>query len=264
MNNMRHKKREKPSRLTPRKILAAGLFILLALPLICGCSRSVKPKSDSLPIELGSRAFTRYVDLLTTETYEGEEVVVLADFIDSAITTYPTAYAYRIFGSDGYYPAMKGIPDNIWTQLRKGYLKLSDRGVVFDSSLHLPRKYNVGDVASLELLRKVDTIIKGDPSPGFCLVGGMSLVTYVDPADDFYDGRTAIKLTDFVETVTSTPEDFTYRLISANGSEKSFSWSQVQTGWWLLDLDVTKFYPDLGPDSRMPYLQTIELTPNSK
>jgi hypothetical protein len=86
----------------------------------------------------------------------------------------------------------------------------------------------------------------------------------VDSADNFYDGRTAIKLTDFVETVTSTPEDFTYRLISANGSEKSFSWSQVQTGWWLLDLDVTKFNPDLGPDSRIPYLQTIELTPNSK
>ena len=264
MNNMRHKKREKNSLLTGRKVLTAGLLILLLLSVVCGCSRSVKPKSDSLPIELGDRTFTRYVDLLTTETYEGEEVVILADFIDSVITTFQTAYAYRIFGSDGYYPAMKGIPDNVWTELQKGYLKLSDRGVVFDSSLHLSRKYNVSDVASLELLRKVDTIIKGDPNPGFCLVVGMNLATYVDSADNFYDGRTAIKLTDFVETVTSTPEDFTYRLISANGSEKSFSWSEVQIGWWLVDLDVTKFYPDLGPDSRMPYLQTIELTPNSK
>jgi len=160
--------------------------------------------------------------------------------------------------------AAKGVPDNVWTQLQKGYLKLSDRGIVFDSSLHLPRKYNVTDVASLELLRKVDTIIKGDPGSGFCLIGGMNLATYEDSVDNFYNVRTAIKLTDFVETVTSTPEDFTYRFISATGSEKSFSWSQVQTGWWLVDLDVTKFYPDLGPDSRILYLQTIELTPNSK
>jgi hypothetical protein len=264
MNQMRHRNREKPSRLTWRELLTAGLLILPILLVVCGCSRPVKPKSDSLPIELGGRTFTRYLDLLSTGTYEGEVVVVLADFIDSAITNYPTAYAYRIFGSDGYYPAMKGIPDNVWAQLQNGYLKLSDRGVVFDSSLNLPRKYNVSDVASLELLRKIDTIIKGESDPGFCLVSGMNLATYADPADDFYDGRTAIKLTDFVETVTSTPEDFTYRLISANGSEKSFSWSQVQTGWWLLDLDVTKFYPDLGSDSRMPYLQTIELTPNPK
>ena len=264
MNNMRHKKREKASRLTPRKVFTAALIILLLLSVVGGCSRSVKPKSDSMPVELGDRIFTRYLDILETRSYDGEEVVVLADFIDSAITTYPTAYAYRIFGSDGYYPAMKGIPDNIWVELQKGYLKLSDRGVVFDSSLNLPRKYNVSDLASLELLRKVDTIIKGESDPGFCLVGGMNLATYEDPADNFYDGRTAVKLTDFVETVTSTPEDFTYRLISANNTEKTFSWSQVQTGWWLVDLDVTKFYPDLGPDSRMPCLQTIELTPNSK
>jgi hypothetical protein len=264
MNKMRDKKREKSSRLDGRKALTAALLILLLLSAIGGCSRAVKPKSDSMPVELGGRTFTRYLDLLETRDYDGEKVVVLADFIDSAVTAYPTAYAYRIFGSDGYYPALKGVPDNIWAELYKGYLKLSDRGVVFDSSLNLPRKYNVSDVASLELLRKVDTIIKGESDPGFCLVGGMNLATYEDPADDFYDGRSAIKLVDFVETVTSTPEDFTYRLISANGSEKSFSWSQVQTGWWLADLDVTKFYPDLGPDSRMPYLQTIELTPNSK
>jgi hypothetical protein len=246
------------------KSMVALLLGLLVLSAFYACSRSVKPKSDSLSIELGGRTFTRYIDLLRTETYEGEKVVILADFIDSAIISYPTAYAYRIFGSDGYYPAMKGVPDNVWTQLQKGYLKLGDRGVVFDSSLHLPRKYNVTDVASLELLRKVDTIIKGDPGSGFCLIGGMNLATYEDSVDNFYSGRTAIKLTDFVETVTSTPEDFAYRFISANGGEKSFSWSQVQTGWWLVDLDVTKFNPDLGPDSRIPYLQIIELIPNSK
>lgn len=264
MNKTRDKKRDKTSRLTGRQAVTAALLIFLLLSVIGGCSRSVRPKSDSMPVELGGRIFTRYLDLLETRDYEGEKVVVLADFIDSAITAYPTAYAYRIFGSDGYYPAMKGVPDNIWTELNKGYLKLGDRGVVFDSSLHLPRKYNVSDVASLELLRKIDTGIKGESNNGFCLVGGMNLATYVDPADDFYNGRSAIKLVDFVETVTTTPEDFTYKLISANGAEKSLSWSQVQTGWWLVDLDVTKFYPDLGPDSRMPYLQTIELTPNSK
>jgi len=242
-------------------VTKAFTLIFLFLIWAFGCSRPIQPKSDFITLELGERTFIRYFDPVEKLTYDENEVIRLSDFIDSAMTDYPQVYAYRIIGTDGYYPAKKGVPDNVWEQMQKGYLKLNTRGVVFDSSLSLPRKYNVGDVATIKLLRKIDTIFKGEENLSFSLIDDMTFATYVDSEDAFYDGRTAIKLSDFVETVTTTPEDYTYSLISAQGKEKSFGWSEIQTGWWLKDLDLTKFSPDLGMDSRIHHLQTIELTP---
>jgi hypothetical protein len=92
----------------------------------------------------------------------------------------------------------------------------------------------------------------------------MEVTTYLDSAEAFYDGRAGIKLSQFVDTLSSTPEEYDYNLISASGGEKEFSWSEFQTGWWLLGLDLTKFSPDLGLDSRILHLQTIELIPISE
>ncbi len=236
---------------------------LLFLSLASSCSRPIKPKSEFMTIELGDRTFTRYFDLLEKVNYEGSECISLADFVDSVVTVYPQMYAYRIFGSDGYYPAKKGVPDNVWEHMQNGCLNLSTRGVVFDPSLGLPRKYHVSDVVSIELLRKIDVGFKGDESFSFCLVNDMNFATYLDSTDAFYHGRSGVRLSEFVQTLTSTPEDYTYTLISAEGEEKAFSWSEIRTGWWLSDLDLTKFYPDLGSDSRMRHLHTIQLTPKS-
>lgn len=238
-------------------------WALLFLSLASSCSRPIEPKSELITVELGDRTFIRYFDLHERVTYEGSECINLADFVDSVVTVYPQVYAYRIIGSDGYYPAKKGVPDNIWEHMQNGYLDLSTRGMVFDPSLGLPRKYHVNDVVSIELLRKIDVGFKGDESFSFCLVNHMNLATYLDSTDAFYDGRPGVRLSEFVQPLTSTPEDYTYTLISAEGEEKAFSWSEIQTGWWLSDLDITKFHLDLGSDSRMRHLQMIELTPKS-
>jgi len=237
---------------------------LLAFFLLCmasGCSRPIQPQSDFITIELGERTFIRYFDPVQKTTYEENEVIRLSDFIDSAMTDYPQIYAYRIIGSDGYYPAKKGVPDNIWEELQKGYLKLNTKEVVFDSTLNLPRKYNVNDVVTISLLRKINTKLKQEGDLSFSLIDDMNFTTYVDSADAFYNGRSVVRLTDFVTPVTYTPEDYNYNLISAQGKEKTFTWPEIQTGWWLLDLDLTKFSPDLGTESRISYLQTIELIP---
>jgi hypothetical protein len=191
--------------------------------------------------------------------FEEDEAIRLSDFVDSTMTDYPEIYAYRIIGSDGFYAAKKGSPDNVWEHMQKGYLKLSNRRAAFDPSLGLMGRYYVKDVASIELLRKIDCRFKEQEEFGFLLIIDMEVATYSDSANAFYNGRVGIKLADFVDTLTSTPESYTYNLISVLGEEKEFSWSEFQTGWWLLDLDVTKFFPDLGVDSRVPHLQTIEL-----
>lgn len=240
------------------------LLSLLLLWVACGCSRPIKPKSDFITVQLSDLTFVRYFDILDKVTFEGDEAIRLSDFIDSTMTDYPEIYAYRVIGSDGFYAAKKGSPDNVWEHMQKGYLKLSDRRAAFDASLGLAGRYYVKDVASIELLRKIETKFKGEEDFSFSLIVDADQATYVDSADAFYNGRAGIRLADFVDTLTSTPENYTYNLISAQGEERQFSWSEFQTGWWLLGLDVTKFLPDLGVDSKMHRLQTIELIPQGE
>jgi hypothetical protein len=264
MDCKREKKAKRPLSISVQQVMTLVFLAALFLYAAYGCSRPTKPKSDFITVKLGDLTFVRYFDILDKVTFEGEEVIRLADFIDSTMTDFPEIYAYRVIGSDGFYAAKKGSPDNIWEHMQKGYLKLSDRRATFDASLGLAGRYYVKDVAGIDLLRKIDTKFKQEDEFSFSLTVDMEVATYLNPADDFYSGRAGIKLSDFVDTLTSTPEDYTYNLISARGEEKEFSWSEFQTGWWLLDLDLTRFSPDLGVDSRILHLQTIELIPISE
>jgi hypothetical protein len=142
-------------------------------------------------------------------------------------------------------------------------LKLSDRRAAFDPSLGLAGRYYVKDVASMELLRKIDAQIAQERDSTFLIID-KDVETFLDSMDAFYDGRPGIRLSEFIEPLTSTPESYVYNLTSAKGEQKRFSWSEIQTGWWLKDLDLTKFYPDLGADSRISRLQTIELSPKTE
>jgi hypothetical protein len=241
-----------------RQILLLAILTLIA---VLACSRPIKPKSEFITIKLGDRTFTRYFDLMPKVDFEGDESIRLADFIDSVVTEHPQIYAYRVIGSDGFYAALKGSPDNTWEHMQKGYLKLSNRMSTFESSLGLMGRYYVKDVASIELLRKIDVKLGAEKDTTF-LISEMETAIYVDPQDGFYNGRFGIKLSDFIEPFVSNPDDYAYDLVSLQGDRQTFSWAEIQTGWWLEDLDVTKFHPDLGPDSKMFFLLTIEVTPN--
>jgi len=246
-----------------RRIGWGAMLLALLLCVACACSHPIKPKSDLITVELNDLTFTRYFDLQEKVTFEGKEVIRLSDFIDSAVTVYPDIYAYRVIGSDGFYAAKKGSPDNTWEQIQKGYLKLSDRRVTFEPSLGLEGRYYVKDVVSMELLRKIDVRVAQEKDSTF-LILNQKAETFFDSADAFYNGRAGIRISEFIEPLTSTPENYVYNLISARGEQKTFSWSEVQTGWWLKDLDLTKFSPDLGASSRISHLQRIELTPKAE
>ena len=252
-----------------RKIGFAGIeliiLIFLFLSYICDCSRPIQPKSDYITLELGEVTYIRYFDVMDKVVFEGTEAIRLADLIDSAITDYPSIYAYRIIGSDGFYAAKKGSPDNVWEHMQNGYLKLDTRRVAFEPSLGLEGRYYVKDVVSIDLLRKIDTRFSSEETSRFFLVEELNATTYPDSTDAFFSGRLGIKLSDFIDTsITCTPEDYSFTLNSVEGEKITLSWAEIQTGWWLLGLDLTKFFPDLGDDSRISRLQAIELTPISK
>lgn len=242
-------------------ILRVLVSVVLLLSIAFGCSRPIKPKSAFITVKLGDMTFTRYFDLMPKANFEGDEAIRLSDFVDSVVTERPQIYAYRVIGTDGFYARLKGSPDNVWEHMQRGYLKLSNRRAAFDQSLGLEGRYYVKDVAGIELLRKIEIKLTGDQDLTFSLTADMEMTAYSDPADPFYDGRLGVRLADFVDTLVSIPEGYVYHLISVNGENTTFSWSELQTGWWIIDLDLTKFYPDLGPDSRIPYLEAIELIP---
>jgi hypothetical protein len=252
-----------------RRITAILALIIVLMSLFCACSRPIKPKSEFITVKLGEVTFTRYFDLMPKIEFEGEECVRFSDFIDSVVTERPQIYAYRIIGSDGFYPAIKGSPDNVWEHMQRGYLKLGNRRATFEPGLDLAGRYFVKDVVSIELLRKIEVKFSGEPEYRFKLIANVEAGIYSDPGDAYFNGRAAIGLPDFTDTLFAdslvpAPEDYLYHLVSVEGDRRSFSWGELQTGWWILGLDVTRFNPDLGPDSRVPFLQTIELTPKSE
>jgi hypothetical protein len=77
-------------------ILKSLVSVLLLLSIAFGCSRPIKPKSDFLTVKLGDMTFIRYFDLMEKVEFEGEQAILLSDFIDSVVTERPPVYAYRI------------------------------------------------------------------------------------------------------------------------------------------------------------------------
>ncbi len=57
-----------------------------------------------------------------------------------------------------------------------------------------------------------------------------------------YNEEKAIRLIDFV--TLENPEDYTYRVVASDGySPDPFNYSDIETGYWLLETDET-FFPD--------------------
>jgi len=223
------------------------VIIVIAVLTTFSCSRPIQPTSDFILVKSGELVLPKYFDVVEKIIFEDAESIRLTEFIDSTITIYPQLYAYRIIGADGYYPALKGVPDNIWEQMSYGYLKIEIKKVVFDPILNLPGKYNVKDMETIQLLRKIDTKLASTDSSIFLLVDSLS------------GGQDTISLVRFIEPFTTTPQNYSYKLIGVDGTERLFSWAEIQTGRWVISQDLTRFNPDLGSSSHIFHLKMIEL-----
>ena len=115
----------------------------------CGEDKSPTTNGENLPFKVTFGGESTEVNLADypKQTIEGEEVVSLADLVDTTKVAHPFNYGYRIIGEDGFYAHMKGNDDNTWEHIQSGYIILSSMKGNFDPSLGLINRYNIKNAA---------------------------------------------------------------------------------------------------------------------
>lgn len=237
------------------------LFRLFAiysfLYLIAGCS-----KEDNNPVtpDNSDKYFMVYYNgdsvkvafnNLPKFNADGEEAIQLNYFIDTSLI-HPfidknglphdtrSLYSYQIVGDDGFSASgSKGYPNNIWAHFFLGHVITGNRQIIFpDDKIDLPGAYNVKYARRIFIHRKFD--LDFTDSVHFVELNKITPVQVTNP-----DGlpEEAIPLKDAVLFKVSNPESYNYNILAVDnfGPTADMTWNQFQTGYWLLNSQVTMF-----------------------
>jgi len=156
-------------------------------------------------------------------------------------------YAYQIEGEDGFSAHRdRGYPNNTWDQMALGYILTSTRRVIFpDDVIDLPGAYNVRDTRHVRIWRKFDVEIVSADTTVFYELAGLPIVQRPD-ADGVDED--AIDLAGFIHQLVDDerlddPDAHVYHLtaIDGYGTADPLTWTQLQTGYWLLVSQRTRF-----------------------
>ena len=239
-----------------RTCLSTSLSVLILI-VISGCSKEdnnptgSSPSDASLWIHIdGDSTQVMFADLPKI-TADGAEAIQLSEFVDTTLipifedrdsVLYDTRplYAYQIIGADGFSASgSRGYPDNIWEHMTLGYILASTKRAIFpDELIDLAGAYNVQDVAKIRVHRKFD--ITWADSTTFVELKDVTSVQVTNPDGILED---ALPLKDFVLPALSAPENSQYNLRTLDdfGPSTDMTWTQFQTGYWLLSSEKTMF-----------------------
>lgn len=244
--------------MTIRSYSHFGLFaIILSSLLIVSCS-----KEENNPITAGDsdKYFMVYFDddsvkvafkNLPKFDADGQEAIQLNYFIDTSLIhpfidknglSHDTRalYSYQIVGDDGFSASgNRGYPNNIWGHFFLGHVITSTRQVIFpDNKIDLPNAYNVKFARRIFIHRKFD--LDFTDSSRFVELRKISPVQVINPQGL---PEQAIPLKDVVLSTVTNPETYNYNLLSVDnfGPTSDMTWNQFQTGYWLLESQVTMF-----------------------
>ena len=100
---------------------------------------------NAVEIRRGEQTFCRHIDNYSSfefsvEDYSGT-AIHLADLIDADIAEVPEDWRYQAYGTDGY--TFGGYAS--WSNMQNGYLELTTRRIVFESSEELDHSFFVKD-----------------------------------------------------------------------------------------------------------------------
>ncbi|MBD3239531.1 MAG: hypothetical protein GF331_03025 [Chitinivibrionales bacterium] len=265
-----------------RQVPAATVALACVLCLVAGCSKKEESNldpvgaTDPIPLTVRLMEYDTTVDdslvldlsTMATVTVDGVKAVPFPELITTTlITPYDNRtpddttddidrrplYAYRVIGADGYSAhESRGEPDNRWEHMALGGISTAELQAVFDPGLGLSRRYNVDNVAAIEIYRMVDVVHDTDT-----VMVELAEQTTVDLGGD----SVAVELTEIV-AVLASPQTYRYTLTAVDGYSgiSPIAYDTLQTGYWLLAQDHTLFVPDLGGPSRIRHVQRIEAT----
>lgn len=235
-----------------------NFIILIFMMITAGCSK--EENNPLMPPDDSDKYFWIYYNNDSVKVAfknfpkfnaDGEEAIQLNYFIDTSLI-HPfidknglshdtrTLYSYQIVGDDGFSASgSRGYPNNIWQHLFLGHVITSNRQVIFpDNKIDLPGAYNVKFARRIFIHRKFD--LDFIDSVQFVELRKISPVQIINP-----DGlpEQAIPLKNIVTAIVVNPETYNYNMLSVDnfGPTSDMTWNQFQTGYWLLDSQVTMF-----------------------
>lgn len=259
--------------------LLASLVALLALVVAGGCSKDNNP----VKVEPPSEAFlwvhfasdSARVEFATLPKIDagGVEAIQLSEFVDTTLippyrdrngTAYESRalFAYQIVADDGYSASVsKGYPDNIWSHLPLGHILTTTRQVVFpDDKIDLAGAYNVKTARHIHIHRKLDLV---KPESTMFVELRSVATTQVTNFDGILEN--AIPLKDVVLSSVGSPQNYSYniRALDGFGPSTNMTWSQFETGYWLVNTQQTIFGDTtlVGGRYKLKVLQTIQIIP---
>ncbi|MCD4693268.1 MAG: hypothetical protein K8R79_10160 [Calditrichales bacterium] len=237
------------------------LFVLFLFPMVFtvlfnGCSKNNSSEPDPaagdyLMVYFNGDSTQIFFKDLTIIDAEGDDAIMLSSFVDTTLipnfedkggTLYDARvlYAYQIVSGDDdrFSASAKGYPNNIWSEMQLGYIVTGTRKVVFLDEVDLPNAYNVKNTHYIKIYRKFDIdslgIVKFSELRDFAVE---QVTNYDDQLED------AVPLKSVIMQAVSNPENFSYNLRSLDdyGPDTDMTWTEFQTGYWLLESKRTIF-----------------------
>lgn len=167
-------------------------------------------------------------------------------------------FAYHLVASDGFNPRDRGYNDLTWDKLKTGYLLPNNSFRSYFASDSIETAFDVKNLKTIKMYRAVQ-VIKVDRSKVLFEIN--TLPTYqVANHDSVMEA--AVKLQDFItEYITTTPANYAYELSDNTGYVKTFTWAQIQDGYWLKESKRTIFpsFSDL-PNNMKKFKKLMSIT----
>jgi hypothetical protein len=234
------------------------IFLLLIIVLLFpGCAKDndnpVTPEDSDNYIWVHFKGDSSKVlfESLPKFTADGEDAIQLSSFIDTSLippyydknsNSYDSRslYCYEIAGDDGFSASEnRGYPNNIWDELKLGHILISGRRVIFpDDKIDLAGAYNVKSARHIHIYRKLDLSFTDST-----LCVELRKITPIQVTNPDNNLEEAISLKDAVAYMVAVPDNFQYNILSLDnfGPSEDMSWTQLQTGYWLLSSEKTMF-----------------------
>ena len=259
--------------------LFASLMALSAFVVSGGCSKNSNPVKSNLPSEAylwvhfeSDSAKVAFEELPKIDA-GGVEAIQLSEFVDTTLiplyrdkngNAYDsrTLFAYQIVADDGYSASgTKGYPDNVWSHMQLGHILTTTRLVVFpDDKIDLAGAYNVKTARHIYVHRKLD--LEKPDSTMFVELRSIATTQITN-----FDGNleNAIPLKDVVLLFVDSPQSYSYNLRTLDnfGPTTNLTWSQFETGFWLMNTQQTIFSDTslVGGRYKLKVLEKIQIIP---
>jgi len=228
----------------------------------------------TMPAEADLTTYTE-----TQITYAPGDIVTaysLDQFVDKSVTDDLTnisnatesraLFAYRMIASDDFDPwTARGYDDLLWDVFNQGYLvpSKSFRSFFDPETVNIENAYNVKNLQILALFRTITVVKPTGTEEVIFEIGALPTsqpLTHLTPPSD----ELAIKLTDLITTyITSTPANYDYIFTdpSADGFPQTYTWAEMQAGYFLLETERTTFPTIEGmPGSKARYKNIMKIT----